>query len=399
MDEMFEGIAAVGDVSSVHCWSGVPFHFWQAAKAQGIEAEPWRVDLACLRWPRVAWNALHGLAGNLGGFQYSARCLSLLEKQVPKEFWHQEIVSFNQHFPRSMHVVARGGGINHYVDAPFSALASGRGLDLRLPKRVFRNACALERANYAASKRIIAMGRWAAEAIVNECDVPTDKVHVILPGANLELPAGWEFPETHGRAGVERPFTLGFVGKDWQRKGLPLLVAVQKELTRRGWKSRVLAAGNVPPELNRCEGVEFVGFINKATDTVAFLEFLSACDVGCLFSEREALGISTLEFLRAGVPVAGFAHEGPADTLPPDAGFRFPFGAEVDEIADRFHAYLEDEPEQSRFRRSARIWSGFVTWERCIHEFEELWKTGNVTNPVQPWRGLEGHASERREST
>src|SRR5690606_21783522 len=116
----------------------------------------------------------------------------------------------------------------------------------------------------------------------------------------------------------------------------PLLASVRDELERRGWKTRILVAGEAPPELRRAPGIEFAGFLDKGQDSEAFLRLLTRCDLGCLFSEREALGISTLEFLRAGVPVAGFAHEGMADTLPPDAGFRFSPGAAPSEIADEF---------------------------------------------------------------
>jgi glycosyltransferase involved in cell wall biosynthesis len=117
-----------------------------------------------------------------------------------------------------------------------------------------------------------------------------------------------------------------------------------------------------------------------------------------LFSRQEALGISTLEFLRAGIPVAGFVHEGPADTLPPDSGFRFARDAKVSEVADLFEAYLEDETMQARLRGNARRWSPWVSWERCVSEFEELWTTGSVKNPVRPWLGLsEASPAERVE--
>jgi glycosyltransferase involved in cell wall biosynthesis len=56
--------------------------------------------------------------------------------------------------------------------------------------------------------------------------------------------------------------------------------------------------------------------------------------------------------------------------------------------ADRFEEFLEDEPMQASFRANARQWSKLVTWERCIREFQELWTTGAVARPVQPWRGL-----------
>ncbi|MFN7731661.1 MAG: glycosyltransferase family 4 protein [Pirellula sp.] len=355
----------------------------------GVDCVPLSIQLENLRWSRLLWNGFSALTGQFGGFQYSERCLNLLESQIPESFWKNHILTFNQHFPRAASVLERGGSLEHYIDAPFSALATGRGLKLDLPKRIVDRAMRLERENYAASKRVITMGRWAAEAVVQEFAIEESKVRVILPGANLMIPEGWVAPEFKGRAGIDRPFTLGFVGKDWQRKGLLLLSEIQGELTRRGWSCRVLAAGNAPRDVQLKDGLEFVGYIDKARNTEGFLGFLAKCDVGCLFSSREALGISTLEFLRAGIPVAGFAHEGPADTLPPDAGFRFALGTSFVEIADRLEAYLRNEGEQMAFLQNAREWSKRVTWERCIREFQELWNTGTIANPVQPWKGLE----------
>jgi glycosyltransferase involved in cell wall biosynthesis len=388
---MKRSVAAVGDTADISCWSGIPFHFLQAARSSGFVSDPWRVDLREVFLQRLLWNAGQVLTGRGGGFQYSGWFLDLLEARVPQELMGSEIISFNQHFPRAASVAAAGGLLNHYVDAPFAALASGRGLNLRLPTAIVSRAITLECENYKASQRVITMARWAEAVLVRECGVPSSKVHVILPGANLNLPVDWEFSVPLGRAGIERDFTLGFVGKDWQRKGLPLLVKVRDDLVRRGWRVRVLAIGEAPTELRQNVGVDFAGFIHKAHNVSKFLSFLTACDIGCLFSEREAFGISTLEFLRAGVPVAGYAHEGPADTLPPDAGFRFALGENVDTIADRFEVYLNDEVAQTEFRKNAQRWSKLVTWSRCIQEFQELWITGYVKNPVQPWRGLNSY--------
>ncbi len=385
---MIRSVAAVGDVADVRCWSGIPFHFWHAAQAMGLEAQPWRIDLDRLTGKRLFWNALQFVRGRVGGFQYSGQFLDLIERQIPDELWHSEITSFNQHFPRASTVSDHGGKLSHYLDAPFVALASGRGLDLQLPRHIVRQACELERENYRSSQSIITMARWAAKVIEQECGVPHANVHVILPGANLIVPDGYEFHSPMKRPGVERDFVLGFVGKDWRRKGLPMAIDVMLDLVARGWKVRVLAAGEAPPEIQTATGVEFVGFIDKHRRPDRFLDFLSRCDVGCLFSKRESLGISTLEFLRAGVPVAGFAHEGPADTLPPDAGFRFTIDDKVTHIADRLDHYLRDEAEQALFRRNALRWSELVTWKRCVNEFEELWSTGSIANPVQPWNGL-----------
>jgi glycosyltransferase involved in cell wall biosynthesis len=372
-------VAAIGDVADPNCWSGIPYFFWRAAKAAGFAPTPARLDLGWAVWPRRWWNAGRVLTGRrYGGFQYSPAFLAAAERRLPRELLAGEVISFSQYFPRAASVKAAGGRVSYYLDATFAALSSGRGLDLRLPPDVVRAGRELERENYALADRVITMARWTAESAVAECGVPADKVFTILPGANLDLPDGWTPAAPPGRPGVDRPFVLGFVGKDWARKGLPVVCDVRDRLAARGWRAAVRAAGYAPSALAGRAGVEFVGFIDKRDGTARFADFLAGCDVGCLFSAREALGISTLEFLRVGVPVAGYALEGPADTLPADAGFRFPASATVGETADRFDAYLRDEAAQAGFRRAAAGYSGRVTWERCVREFDTLWRTGST---------------------
>jgi glycosyltransferase involved in cell wall biosynthesis len=185
---------------------------------------------------------------------------------------------------------------------------------------------------------------------------------------------------------------LGFVGKDWRRKGLPFLLQVRLNLQRMGMKAVVRAAGYCPTELRHEPGLEYVGYIDKARNPNGFLSFLGACDLGCLFSQHEPLGISTLEFLRAGVPVAGFAIEGPADTLPPDAGFRFQTDDSAEVVAEHLRGVFGAEMALTKMRTAARLWSPMVTWERCLHEWSELLGAGKMANPVQPWRGLDDPA-------
>lgn len=350
--------------------------------------EPWLVDLSRITWQRWIWNTAALRNGRWGGFQYSEWFLDLVEEQIPQELWETEIITFNQHFPRAATVRRNRGLLNHYVDAPFAALISGRGLELRLADSVVRRALQGEMENYAASERVITMGRWAADVMTQECGVAEEKVHTILPGANLTLPENWTFPDFKEGAGTERDFILGFVGKDWERKGLLWLLDLRDELTRRGLRVAVHAAGNAPQSLKDRPGLLFAGFIDKAQAAAQFRSFLTGCDLGCLFSRQEALGISTLEFLRAGVPVAGYSHEGMADTLPPDAGFRFDLSVSVPETADVLESYILDGARQQQFHLNAQRWSPRLTWERCVSEFQELWTTGMVRTSVRPWLGL-----------
>ena len=42
---MIDSIAATGDAGDINCWSGIPYHFAQAAHAQGEPAAPWRLEM------------------------------------------------------------------------------------------------------------------------------------------------------------------------------------------------------------------------------------------------------------------------------------------------------------------------------------------------------------------
>jgi len=388
------GVATVGNVEDVRAWSGIPFHFWKASKAVGFASEAWQLNLARVRLQRYAWNIWQLLCfRGLGGFQYSNWFLDLAEGQITDQMKSMEVISFNQHFPRASRILGLGGRISYFIDAPFVSLVEGYGLTKRLPRRVIGNAIALEKANYAAADRVITMARWAADVLLNQYGIPPSRVHIVLPGANLTLAAGWEFPKLSGRAGKERDFVLGFVGNNWRRKGLPFVVSVRDCLASRGWRVRVLVIGNAPTELRQNNGIDFAGHLDKRNKSETFNELLASCDMGCLFSDHEALGVSILEFLRCGVPVLGFAHEGMADTLPPDAGFRFTIMDSPEVISEQLETYLRDEAMQFRFRANAQRWSPLLTWERCVDELIELWTTGSVARPVRPWLGLPSSAT------
>src|SRR5690606_41707271 len=67
----------------------------------------------------------------------------------------------------------------------------------------------------------------------SDLGIPCSKVHVVLPGANLDerdlVPSSDQLEPP-----PPNPLRLGFIGKHWQRKGLPFVLQVAEELARRG---------------------------------------------------------------------------------------------------------------------------------------------------------------------
>ena len=299
--------------------------------------------------------------------------------QIPGRLLATDIITFHQHIPPFDAVARAGGSLNFYFDATYAQLFASYGLDRSIAEETRREAIAYEKEAYAAARRIIVNQSWAYRSLVTDYGLGPEKCTVILPAANYPVYPGLR-PEPESRAGRERPFVLGFIGKDWRRKGLVFLGEVAARLRSRGWKTAVRAIGFPPGEIETAEGIEALGFIDKRT---RFAPFLHGCDVGCLFSRAEAAGTAVLEFLGVGVPVAGFTVNGLADLIPDSAGLRFAEGTTVQEAADIFHGYLSDEARQARMRAAARRLAPMLLWERSVREFRELWETGAIAAPFR----------------
>ncbi len=388
----FHSVAAVGDVSDPATWSGTPWHFWKAGAAEFGDVQPWRPDLASVRWSRRWWNLEQVVRGRrIGGFQYSPEFLDAAEAQIPAELKSGRVVSFNQFFPRARSLARHGGELVLYLDATFPRLLERYGLSAEMDRRTANEARAAERENLAAATCVFAFQDWTARSLVEECGVEPAKVRVVLPGANLPaiLPATGQ--GLSGRAGCDRPLTLGFVGKDWRRKNLPFLVEVARKLNAAGVSTVVRCAGGCPPELQRDPLVNWVGFLDKRRDPEGFVRFLRSCDFGCLFSHAEASSIAVLEFLRAGVPVMGFVVDGMGDLLLPPASLRFAPTESAGAVAERVAATVRDEARLAALRAGAAAAAEHVTWERCVREIAATLQTaarpetGVTRDPSQPW--------------
>lgn len=371
------GIAAIGDVLDINCWSNIPYYFYKAGNTAGLFHHPWRLNLNQFKKQRYFWNLRQLLtSGKYGGFQYSESFLNQAEQSIDPTLFKTTIISFNQHFPRSSSVVKAGGEIYRYLDATLFDLLKEPSYGFQLSKETIKKALELEKHNYHLSKKIVVMANWAKESLIDFYEVPSEKVSVILPGANFELSEHHQFKPFVPGAGKSRPFILGFIGKDWKRKGLDVVRKLQLELQKKGYLVVVRIIGYAPAEITNARDVEYKGFIDKHNKVEDFIKEVSTCDVGCVFSKSEALGISTLEFLRLGVPVAGYSYQGLKDTLIMGASMKFKPNDSFKFITENFIDYLENEDVQSSMYWNTATIRDKMTWERCILEWKGLFSNG-----------------------
>jgi glycosyltransferase involved in cell wall biosynthesis len=207
------------------------------------------------------------------------------------------------------------------------------------------------------------------------------RTFVVRPGANLDEESvrvflarrGPSWRERHRPFTPEHPARLGFIGRDWERKGLPRLVGAAEILHHRGRPIRVTVIGHCPEHLQRHPQVEALGLLSKSTEMPRFLEAVDRFALGCLPSYYEPLGISTLEALRLGVPVLGADVGGIPDCVPPGAGFLVPVDATAEDIADAVEHHVLDPDRYAGLVRGAVAESENVTWEKTVEKLARVW--------------------------
>jgi glycosyltransferase involved in cell wall biosynthesis len=375
----YRAVGVIGDPNDINCWSNIPYFFLDAGQRAGffhlgLKVEPKREKLA-----RSLWNVANVMRGDrTGGFQYTRYFNEAMLNQTDTSEI-SEIVSHFQLFPPYELCQKKGIAFSPYIDFPLPCLFDDYDIASTIGDRIMHTALAREREQYAAAKYVICMSPWAAQQVIDRCEVPAHKVHAIIPGANLPAsmfsdPSNAEdIPLGEPPDGKNVPLRIAFVGKVPLRKGLDRLVAGVRILRSQGYKIVVRVIGSTENLFPHDPEVENLGFINKLHQPLRLVEELQSCHIGALPSYQEAFGIAALEYLRCGLPAIVTKTGGLGDSIPPDCGIVLAADCTGADIADAI-ANLLDHPDQfQQLRQNARQKAAFASWDRTIRDFQQLW--------------------------
>jgi glycosyltransferase involved in cell wall biosynthesis len=155
-------------------------------------------------------------------------------------------------------------------------------------------AIALERGIYANASSIFTWSHNVTATLLRAYDIPKQKVLCVGVGTNVPLDQLCQIPIVPDRYCSRR---VVFVGRDWERKGGPELLAAFRHVLAVHKDARLTILG-----CNPCvkeEAVEVVGPV--PLDRV--LRYLAQSSVFCMPTRIEPFGIAFLEALAAGLPV------------------------------------------------------------------------------------------------
>jgi len=263
-----------------------------------------------------------------------------------------------------------------WTDAPLVSLVGLYPYMSNLCGETARNVRRFEAMALDRCALVCFSSEWAAAVARREYPHAADKIVAIPWGANLD-----RVPD---RRSIERAIAgrsrdrveLLFLGKEWERKGGPLAVAVVAALRDRGVRVRLTIVGetpDVPPDL--ASAVRVLGYLDKADpnarrqlqralrDSHFLLLPTRAETYGMVFCEAAAYGIPAIATRMGGIPT--IVRDG-------ESGRLFGLAAAADEYAIEIAAVWSEEARYRAMARAARReFEARLNWGSACEDLRE----------------------------
>ena len=167
----------------------------------------------------------------------------------------------------------------------------------------------------------------------------------------------------------DKPLKIGLIGKDWARKGGPIVLDIVNKLNALSIPTVLRVVGLSKKQLPKNEHIQVVGFINKYENMENFISEIQSWHFGTLFSKAEAFGISNRECLLLGVPIICHDVGGIISTLPENDlsfGRIFRNNEKTQNIANWVSEVIKDYSQYIEIRNQISKSSVQFSWESTI---------------------------------
>jgi glycosyltransferase involved in cell wall biosynthesis len=243
-------------------------------------------------------------------------------------------------------------GVPHFVYTDHAELQCLR-LPGFSPKDLFPPRwIGLETSIYRNASMVFTMSDATRRCLVEEYGIPEAQVAWVRAGQNAAADGDGADPAPD-RYSSQR---ILFVGRSWEPKGGPELAAAFEQVLSSHPAAELTIVGCSPElELPNCEVVGLV-----QVERVGW--YYERASVFCLPTRREAYGIAFLEALARGLPVVA-TRVGALPELVAEGenGYLVEVG-DVDALASRLVALLDDPDKRRRFGLAARQAGRSYTW-------------------------------------
>lgn len=223
---------------------------------------------------------------------------------------------------------------------------------------------------YKSCAGIFTMSAWAAGGFARDYDIPSERLHVVLPGANLAL---WKYIDRSARP-AERPARILMVGGQFRLKGGEFLLKWARETRSRNWEMDIVTWPGELPQwiLDRlgspsgggvatCDlGPDLPGVrvhCGMSANTPELMKLYEEADVFCLPTQADGSSIASLEAMACGLPVLAGAVGGIPELITDGETGLLMRRSDYDDMAAKLDRLIED--------RDMRISVGCAARQSC----------------------------------
>ncbi len=266
----------------------------------------------------------------------------------------------------------------HFVYTDHTELVQERYPDFDPGQAAPRRWIELERRIYQHARAVFTMSTHVSRSLVEQYAMPGERIHRVGAGSNLAVPAEDPLPDYASRRIV-------FVGRDWERKGGPDLLAAFAEVRQR-IPDVTLAIAGCSPIIDQ-PGVTVLGELSPAE---VRRQYLGAAVFG-MPTLVEPFGIVFVEALAHGLPVVSTEVGALPDIVRDGETGYLHAPHDISGLAQSLETLLGD-PERCRQMGSAgrSSVSGTYTWSQAVASV-----AGEIRTILQSEGGAMG-ARERR---
>lgn len=350
-------------------WSGTPFGLWNALTEKKVDVFPVDLDYGFL--DNFIVKMVH-LAEGIFSIDGSDLIESFIGARIQRRFFESNdikgpAIAFGE--AKTQKLKDTYYYIDCSVDYAYRCFNSSDSFAQYVPlSKRRRHSLISKREKYALycyrnCKGIFTMGQWLADDLVQMTGLPSEKVHCVGGGVNVD--------ERLVDSSQKNGKRFLFVGKDFERKNGPLVVDAFERLNAlHGSEYELYIAG--PREWPLAEDIpENVHFLGLKTSE-ELVEYYNLCDVFVMPSIFEAYGLVFAEALVFGLPIIARNAFAMKDFVQPgDNGYLLESDSS-EELAALMYSAISDIKMRNQVIARRREYAEHYSWDAVVQRIIDV---------------------------
>ena len=227
------------------------------------------------------------------------------------------------------------------------------------------------------SKKIIAVSEGVKREILENYNVPEEKIAVVPSGVDLEefKPNQKKREEIRKRYNInDNEIVLMFSGYEFKRKGLEYIIKALPKINNKNIKLLVVGGDDakryklLASRLGVLGKIIFVGTVKKGINS-----YYAASDIFLFPTAYEAFSLATLEAVASGLPILATKVNG-TEELIKDGYNGFFINRDPTDIAEKVNVLVEDENLRKQMSRNARRTAEKYSWDEVAKKTMEVYE-------------------------